>query len=198
MDLEAIAGVIAPAATMVAAMMTAANLGARVTGWGFVVFALGSVCWAVVGFVSGQANLLWTNLFLVAVNMVGVWRWLGRKRAYEDGGKSAIAASRRSEAPTLLTASGIAGTPVQDVKGVLLGKAVEALIECDTGRVSYVVVATEDPESNHESLRAVPRSLIDLDAKCLTMRLTEMEFRRLKLLESGDWPAAIRSVQAVF
>jgi hypothetical protein len=37
-----IAAWIAPAATVIAAVMTAANLGARITDWGFVVFTVGS------------------------------------------------------------------------------------------------------------------------------------------------------------
>ncbi len=176
---------------MIAAMMTASNLGARVTGWGFVVFAVGSVCWTWIGFASEQKDLLLTNLFLTAVNMVGIWRWLGRQTAYEDGARSAIRASRRSAAPTLLTAGGIAGTPVQDVNGVSLGKAVEALIECVSGIVSYVVVATNDPGGGGESLRAVPRHQIDLDANRMIVRLTETGFRQLQVLEAGDWPAAI-------
>ena len=40
-----IAGWIAPIATAIAAIMTASNLGTRVTGWGFVVFAVGSIAW---------------------------------------------------------------------------------------------------------------------------------------------------------
>ena len=47
--LETLATWLAPAATMVAAMMTAANPGARVTGWGFVVFTVGSICWSFIG-----------------------------------------------------------------------------------------------------------------------------------------------------
>ncbi len=74
-----IAGWIAPAATMIAAMMTAANLGARVTGWGFVVFSFGSVAWTTVGLTSGQTNLVLSNAFLTIVNLVGIWRWLGRQ-----------------------------------------------------------------------------------------------------------------------
>lgn len=69
-----IAGWVAPVATMIAAIMTAANLGARVTGWGFVVFVIGSVSWSIVGISSGQNNLLWTNGFLTLVNVIGVWR----------------------------------------------------------------------------------------------------------------------------
>ena len=79
-----------------AAMMTAANLGARVTGWGFIVFTLGSICWSLVGLQSGQTNLVATNVFLTCVNLVGIWRWLGRQRGYEDGAR---AASRSSRAP---------------------------------------------------------------------------------------------------
>lgn len=41
-------GWLATIATMIAAMMTASNLGARVTGWGFVVFSISSVCWTTV------------------------------------------------------------------------------------------------------------------------------------------------------
>lgn len=92
--LDEFAGWVAPIATMTAAMMTAANLGARITGWGFVVFTVGSVCWTFVGISSDQPNLIASNGFLIMVNLVGIWRWLGRQSVYEDGGKSAKAASR--------------------------------------------------------------------------------------------------------
>ena len=64
---------VAPIATMIAAMLTAANLGARVTGYGFAIFAVASVCWSIIGLSSGQTNLLVTNGFLALVNAVGVW-----------------------------------------------------------------------------------------------------------------------------
>ena len=44
---------VAHAATMVAAMMTAANVGARVTGWGFVVFTISSIAWSFIGKATG-------------------------------------------------------------------------------------------------------------------------------------------------
>jgi DNA-binding transcriptional LysR family regulator len=69
MNIE-IAAWVAPAATMIAALMTAANLGARLTGWGFVVFTLGSICWSWVGYSSGQSNLLASNSFLTLINLV--------------------------------------------------------------------------------------------------------------------------------
>jgi hypothetical protein len=179
---------VAPVATMIAAMMTAANLGARVTGWGFVVFTIGSVCWSLVGFGSGQMNLLATNVFLTTVNLVGIWRWLGRQRAYEDGGKSAERASRRSSAPSLLTATGIAGMPVIDLSGTPLGNAVEALVECASGQVSYVVIASGGLGGIEEQLRAVPRAQIEFGCDRLTITLNADGFECLATLDAGDWP----------
>ena len=91
----------APAATMLAAMMTAANLGARLTGAGFVVFTAGSLLWLYIGISNGQTGLLVTNGFLTLVNLVGVWRWLGRQWKYEDGAQSAIDISQKRPGPIL-------------------------------------------------------------------------------------------------
>lgn len=189
--MEDAAGWIAPIATMIAAMMTAANLGARVTGWGFVVFTFGSIAWSVVGLGSGQNNLLATNGFLTLVNLVGVWRWLGQQRAYEDGGKSATEASSRSAAPTLFTATGIAGMPVTAVGGEPVGKAVEALVACETGGVSYVVIGSGAVGGIGETLRAVPRADIDFACDGLSLRRGLSWFEALEPLADGDWPAEL-------
>ena len=104
--MEDAAGWIAPIATMIAAMMTAANLGPRVTGWGFVVFTVGSLAWSTVAIATGQANLLWTNGFLTLVNLVGIWRWLGREAKYDDGAKTA-----RSESDAMRAAPALFPSP---------------------------------------------------------------------------------------
>ncbi|EZP74352.1 PRC-barrel protein [Sphingomonas paucimobilis] len=187
--MEDIAGWVAPVATMIAAMMTAANLGARITGWGFVVFTVGSIAWSTVGFSTGQTNLLATNLFLTLVNAVGIWRWLGRQRAYEDGGKAAQEASRRSSASTLFTATGVAGMPVHGQSGEAVGKAVEALVECESGNVSYVVVASGGIGGIQETLRAVARNDIGFECDKLTLRIDDDTFQRLPVLEDDAWPA---------
>lgn len=188
--MESIAGWVAPIATTIAAMMTAANLGARVTGWGFVVFTLGSICWSLVGLGTDQTNLLATNAFLTLVNLVGIWRWLGRQRAYEDGGKAATEASRRAAVPTLFTATGIAGMPVVDDAGKPVGQAIEALIECGSGGVSYVVVSSGGIGGLDETLRAVPRDRLEFGCDRLILRMERPKFEALAALESGDWPAA--------
>lgn len=186
-----IAGWIAPIATMIAAMMTAANLGARVTGWGFVVFTIGSVCWSVVGLSTGQTNLIATNIFLTLVNFVGIWRWLGRQRAYEDGGEAAKAKSRRAAVPSLFTATGIAGMTVRDAQGDDIGKAVEALIECETGAVGYVVVATGGIGGIAEELRPVPRDRLTFGCDRLELLMSRRAFDALPPLPAGDWPAHV-------
>lgn len=189
--MESIAGWIAPVATMIAAMMTAANLGARVTGWGFVVFTFGSICWSLIGFASDQTNLLATNAFLTLVNLVGVWRWLGRQRAYEDGGKAASDASRRSAAPTLFTGTGVAGMPVVDEAGNDVGHAVEALIECRSGEINYLVVASGGIGGIDERLRAISRERIEFGCDHFTLLMPAHAFAALPELASGDWPAEV-------
>lgn len=178
----------APAATILAAMMTAANLGARLTGWGFVVFAVGSVAWSLVGLSTGQTNLLATNAFLTLVNLVGIWRWLGRQRAYEDGGKSAERASRRAASPTLFAATNIQGIAVISTEGVELGKAVEALIACETGQISYLVVGARRDGGLAEELRAVPRDAISLSGDQFMLSQNKAWFKALPILADGDWP----------
>jgi hypothetical protein len=180
---------------MIAAMMTAANLGARVTGWGFVVFTVGSIAWSLVGLSSEQTNLLATNGFLTFVNLIGVWRWLGRQRAYEDGGKSAEEASRRSAYPTLFTATGISGMVVKASDGQTVGKAVEALITCESGSVSYVVVGSGGVGGIAETLRAVARKDIQFACDRLTLRRDSAWFEALPTLEDGDWPAAAAELE---
>jgi len=195
--LEDLAGWIAPIATMVAAMMTAANLGARVTGWGFVVFTIGSIAWSLVGFTSGQTNLVATNVFLTLVNGVGIWRWLGRQRAYEDGGASAKEASRRSASPTLFTATGLGGMPVFESGGDEVGRSVEALIACGSGEVAYVVVASGGLGGIDETLRAVARADFSFGSDRIALAITAEAFARLAPLAAGDWPGEIARAGAV-
>lgn len=174
---------------MIAAMMTAANLGARITGWGFVVFTVGSLAWSTVGALSGQTNLVVSNGFLTVVNLVGIWRWLGRQRAIEDGSQSAVEASRRSSHPTLFSATGIAGVPVVELSGETVGKVVETLVTCETGEVSYIVIGSGGIGGAGEQLRAVPRA--ELRFSCDQVRLARDRawFDALSPLPDGDWPA---------
>ena len=93
--MEQIANWVAPVATTLAAIMVAANLGARLTGFGFVAFSIGSVAWIAIGVATGQNNLVWQNAVLLAVNALGIWRWLGLRARYDKGAAAATRATAR-------------------------------------------------------------------------------------------------------
>ncbi|WP_394270279.1 PRC-barrel domain-containing protein [Qipengyuania sp.] len=190
MNGETIAQYLAPAATMIAAMMTAANLGARMTGSGFVVFTIGSLAWTFLGFAGGQTELIVTNAFLTLVNIVGIWRWLGRQRSYEDGAKAASAKSRRSRGPTLMPAAGIAALPLVDEAGEKLGHGVDILLGCDDSRVSYVVVGLSAGEGLGERLVALGPEDIALQCDRLVLKRDGAWLDAQPALPDGDWPDA--------
>jgi hypothetical protein len=76
---------LATAATIFAALVTASNLGARITGYGFGIFLVGSLAWVATAMLTGQTALLWTNAVLTVLNLFGMWRWLGRQAQVERG-----------------------------------------------------------------------------------------------------------------
>jgi len=169
-----IAGWVAPAATMIAAMMTAANLGARITGWGFVVFAVGSVAWIIVAVTSHQNNLLLTNGFLMLVNIVGIWRWLGRRATYDEGARAAEEASADSLSTTLFQLGGMEGKPVINEHGETVGHVVDVMAECQTGRISYFVVREGSELSLREKLRALNWRDVTVTEEELRLRLADL------------------------
>ena len=92
---------IATIATVLAASLTASNLGARITGYGFVIFTVGSIAWLTLGTMSGQPALVWTNAVLTLLNLFGIWRWLGRQAKVEAGSEAAAEASELFQASEL-------------------------------------------------------------------------------------------------
>ncbi|RVT90380.1 PRC-barrel domain-containing protein [Sphingomonas crocodyli] len=177
-----IAGWIAPAATALAAIMTAANLGARVTGWGFVVFLIGSLAWSTVGASTGQTNLLATNGFLTIVNLIGIWRWLGRQARYEQGAARAVQASAARPAPDLLTYGRLIGAQVSDQAGQIVGETIEVLVDCESHRIAYVVIRSGGLGGVGERLRAVARQDLTIGSQGIVLALSHDGFERL-----DDW-----------
>lgn len=187
--IETIASYVAPAATMIAAMMTAANLGARVTGWGFVVFSIGAVAWIIDALATGQRNLLLANAFLLLVDLVGVWRWLGRQTQYDNGAQAARKDSVRAAAPTLFPVGGLAGKPVKARDGATLGTAIEAMAACDSGAVSYIVVSRGGVAGVGESLHAIGWQETTYRDDGLATSLSEQELAARPQLDRAHWPA---------
>ena len=67
---------IAAVGTMFAAALIAADLGRKVTGWGFVLFCAVSVSWVVSGLTSHALPIAAMNGILLAINAWGVWQFL--------------------------------------------------------------------------------------------------------------------------
>jgi nicotinamide riboside transporter PnuC len=74
---------IAAVGTVMAAALIAADLGRKVTGYGFVLFCAVAVTWIVSGLTSNALPIAAMNGVLLAINAWGVWQYLlnPRKKA---------------------------------------------------------------------------------------------------------------------
>lgn len=179
--MESIASWVAPIATTIAALMTASNLGTRVTGWGFAVFLVGSIAWLALGIATDQPNLVWQNIILSVLNAFGIWRWLGRQRMIEEGGEAARQASRRSPGETLFPVSLLSKARV----GPGDGRCIDAMAGCDSGRLAYVVVAQGGVAGAGETFRRVPWADVRLEGEQVQLSRPIDSFSKI---EEGQWP----------
>jgi uncharacterized Fe-S cluster protein YjdI len=186
--LLAAAGWIAPAATMIAAIMTAANLGARMTGWGFVVFTLGAAAWTAVGMATGQHNLVLSNAFLFLVDLIGVWRWLGRRARYDAGARIASARSAVAGTPALFPAGSLQGRPVLAPDGATIATVVEAMAACRGGAIRYLVVQEGGVAGVGERLHAIDWAEARLCDAGFETRLSAAALARRTPLDPQHWP----------
>ncbi len=184
--MEDIAGWVAPIATAIAAIMTASNLGTRITGWGFVVFTIGSLAWITVAITTGQTNLLLANGFLTLVNIIGIWRWLGRQASYDKGAKAAEIESDVAAGPDLFQLGGLAGKPVADRDGKTLGHVVDGMAECGSGRIAYLVVREGSEVALREQLRELRWQSVQIDQDHLLFAGGDLS--SLPEIEPTRWP----------
>lgn len=189
--MENLPSYVAPAATMIAAMMTAANLGARVTGWGFVVFTLGSICWSILGVQEGQRGLLISNAFLTVVNLVGIWRWLGRQAKFGDGGRRAMKRSERTAGPTLMSACTLLSAPITDGDGDRIATVVDVMLSRERGDIVYLVASRGGVGGVGESLHPIDPDAVELTPDGVVTRLSADEFAALPVLEADRWPSEL-------
>lgn len=181
---------VAPAATMIAACMTAANLGPRVTGWGFIIFTLGSLAWSCIAITSGQHSLLLTNGFLTLVNVIGIWRWLGRVARFDEGAKAAETKSKTANTPTLINIGSIEGRAVVDSAGLKIGNAIGVMASANTGTIAYVVASLGGISGIGERLIALPWDSLELAEQSLAVTLDESAIAGLPDLDPIDWPTS--------
>ena len=178
---------VATAATIIAACMTASNLGARITGYGFAVFTIGSLCWLATGLLTDQPALMWTNIVLTGLNLFGIWRWLGRQARVEEGGEAAAAASRHTPGEALFPVSLLARAPVE-AGGREIGRAVDAMAGCRSGRLAYVVVSDGGVAGVGETLRRLPWDMVHVERERMVAAIAPDRFATLEALPKDQWP----------
>jgi hypothetical protein len=178
---------IATVATIVAASITASNLGARITGYGFAVFTIGALCWIAVGALTYQPALMWTNVVLTALDLFGVWRWLGRQASVEEGARSAADASELTPGEALFPISLLSRAVV--VSGATeLGRCVDAMAGCSSGRLDYVVVSHGGVAGLGETLRRLPWGDAKVEGETVFVGLSASQFANLRELQREEWP----------
>jgi hypothetical protein len=75
MEELAILRTLAAVTTVLAAALVAANLNARITVAGFMIFILASIAWMIDGWLESKSSLVIQNVILLLINALGVWRW---------------------------------------------------------------------------------------------------------------------------
>lgn len=84
---------------ILAAALIAADLGRRVTGWGFALFSVVSVVWIVSGLTATDGMpIAVQNGLLLLINLYGVWQFLlspKKKREIEEAEKIAAQAKEK-------------------------------------------------------------------------------------------------------
>ncbi|MGB3710231.1 MAG: hypothetical protein WA985_00925 [Erythrobacter sp.] len=77
-------------AGLIAAFIVSLNLGSRPTGWGFVIFVTSSIALIAWGFLNDEGEGIgWQNIGLLAINIVGVYRYLFAAEGDDDARQEA-------------------------------------------------------------------------------------------------------------
>lgn len=176
--------------TMIASLMIAANLGARVTGAGFIGVSLASSLWITLQSTSSEpdSSIIAMHSILLLVNLFGVWRWLGQKKHYEDGRMRAHERSRRAPVPTLFSADAVIGASVHAAGEETRGKVVDVMLTCDRKCLAYVVTRESGGNGAGGTLRAVPPQHLRFANDEISCDLSEAQWRELPTIEDDQWP----------
>lgn len=184
-----IASWVATIATIFAACLTASNLGTRITGYGFIVFTIGSIAWFTLGLLTGQPALMWTNVVMTLLNLFGVWRWLGRQASVEQGAERAATKSERLPGDTLFPASLLTRAKLVGRDGDDLGTLVDAMVGCRSGQLCYLVVSEGGVAGVGERLRRIDWSPAEVDGEQVRAGVDAAGLARLPELTRDNWPA---------
>jgi hypothetical protein len=196
MSLTDLAGWVAAGATMIAAIMTAANLGPRITGWGFVVFLVGALAWILVAISTGQHTLLLSNVFLALVDMFGIWRWLGRRAKLDDGAERARRETEETAAP-LFRVNLLDDATIHDQFGTAIATSVGAMAECESGAISYVMARVASDAAREGRYLAIPWNLLAPGGGAFRLQADKVSLDSLPTVPPDAWPTSAPDLGAM-
>ena len=179
---------IAVITTVLAALITAANLGSRITGYGFCVFLVGSLAWLANGIATGDSAVVWDNAILTVLNVFGIWRWLGRQSKVEAGAAAAAEASVEEPGENLFPVALLTRAKVHAADAPH-GHCVDAMAGDRSGRIRYVVVSDGGIASVGETLHRVDWSAVAINGEEVRLSHSTDELERQPVLQRDQWPA---------
>ena len=186
--MEQIASIVAPVATTIAAFVVASNFGARITGYGFIVFTVGSIAWLSLGIMTGQPALIWTNAALTLLNLFGIWRWLGRQAKVEEGAEAASRASAHQPGETLFPVSQLTRAKIWSGDEEL-ATSVDAMAGCGSGRIVYVAASQGGIAGAGETLRRIAWDDLRFEDDRIVTKLRKGQFETLAAIPKEEWPS---------
>ena len=152
--------------------MTAANLGSRVTGYGFVVFTSGALCWIAVGAADSPARAHVDQCRARGPRPVR-YLALAWPPVARGGGSSQLQLKRAKplSARTLFPVS-LLSRAQSNSAGKEIGHCVDAMAGCGSGRLSYVVVSQGGIAGVGETLRRLPWGKATVEKETLVTSLS--------------------------
>ena len=154
-------------------------------------FLLGSAAqvsdWLMLGIATGQSNLLWQNIILTALNLFGIWRWLGRQAKLEEGGAKAQAHSEVAPGETLFPVSLLTRAKLMAANGAELGACVDAMAGCERGGLRYLVVTSGGVGGVGETVRRLDWKDAKVEGESVSTTLDRHGFEAIEQLAKDDW-----------
>ncbi|MCA9114201.1 MAG: PRC-barrel domain-containing protein [Planctomycetaceae bacterium] len=89
-----------------------------------------------------------------------------------------------------LSASSLTGDSIKNRQDETLGSVHDIMIDCDSGRVAYVVMSSGGFLGMGDKLFAIPMSALQLDrqSKCLRLDATKATFENAEGFDQNNWP----------
>jgi sporulation protein YlmC with PRC-barrel domain len=89
-----------------------------------------------------------------------------------------------------MSTSSLTGDEVRNHNDEVLGSVADIMIDCSTGKVSYVVMSSGGFLGLGEKLFALPMSALTLDTEneCMRMEANKELFENLEGFDKDNWP----------